>query len=213
MKICVSLAETSWEACRKSLETVEFAEIRLDITPLTLPQTEALFASPSSLIATFRPAGADDETRRRTLESAIAAGADYVDLESDAEPVYRDILIRSAREKDCRIIVSYHDEAGTPARTELLRIIKECRGAGADIVKIACRVHSQADCARLLSLYENESDLISLGIGNRGRFTRLAALWLGAPFTYAALTAGKETAEGQIDIVTMKTILAALPHV
>jgi len=212
LKICVSLAEATWEACRKALETVEFAEIRLDITSLTRQQTEAIFSFPRSLIATFRPSKAGDETRLRRLESAIASGADYVDLESDAESEYRDHLIRCAHKEGCRIIISFHDDARTPPRPELRRILRKCRNDGADIVKIACRVHSQADCARLLSLYENESDLICLGMGNRGRFTRLAALWLGAPFTYASLAAGKETAEGQIDIDTMKTILAALSH-
>jgi len=210
LKICVSLAETTWEACRKALETVEFAEIRLDITSCSLAQVRKLFSLPRSLVATFRPKKADDETRRLMLETAIASGADYVDLESDADPAFRSHLIRCAREKDCRIIISFHDFVRTPPRMELRRIIDECRGAGADIVKIACRVDSPSECARLLSLYEDESDLISLGMGSRGWFTRPAALWLGAPFTYAALAAGKETAEGQIDIETMKSILAAL---
>lgn len=213
MKICVSLAETTWEACRRALETVEFAEIRLDITACSLEQVRNLFSLPRSLIATFRPGKADDETRRVMLEAAIVSGADYVDLESDAEPAFRKRLIRCAREKDCRIIISFHDDVRTPPTKELRRIIDACRGAGADIVKIACRVESPAECARLLSLYEDESDLISLGMGSRGRFTRLAALWLGAPFSYAALAAGKETAEGQIDIDTMKSILAGLSHV
>ena len=36
-------------------------------------------------------------------------------------------------------------------------------------------------------------------MGNKGRITRIAAPLLGSPFTFASLSKGKETAEGQIE--------------
>jgi 3-dehydroquinate dehydratase type I len=81
---------------------------------------------------------------------------------------------------------------------------------GADIAKIACHVHSFTDCARILSLYQKKREIIAFGLGKMGTFTRIASLFLGAPFTYAALAPGKETADGQLDRQRLQTILDAL---
>ena len=75
---------------------------------------------------------------------------------------------------------------------------------GADIIKIATSAMNYSDNAKLLSLYNiKESSqlvpVIAIGMGEIGKITRIAALFSGAPFTYASFEAGKETAEGQIE--------------
>jgi 3-dehydroquinate dehydratase-1 len=48
--------------------------------------------------------------------------------------------------------------------------------------------------------------LLAIAMGKIGRISRIAAPVLGAPFMYAAVTFGSETALGQFDLRKMKQI-------
>ena len=47
-------------------------------------------------------------------------------------------------------------------------------------------------------------------MGSKGRITRIAAPLLGSPFTFASISKGKETAEGQIEKDTLERIVRLL---
>ncbi len=209
--ICVSLREPDHRGFAAGLAGLELAEIRLDGAALSSDETKDLFARPLKLIATYRPTGkASPEVRRERLALAIRSGAGYVDLELDSPPGYREELLPIARERGCRIIISHHDERGTPGRPALERIVEQCFAAGADIAKIACRVNAPDDAASLLSLYGKFHPLIALGMGPLGAVTRIAAPFLGAPFTYASITSDRPTADGQLDYKTLRDILGKI---
>ena len=205
--ICVSIAEPTLEDCRAALKGLDFAEIRIDKTPLSPLEIKELFSEPVKLIATCRPGTRSDEDRLAVLLAAVAAGAAYVDIEVDAPAPLRTAVVAAAKEKGSKVIVSYHNNTETPLRHLLLQAIESCFDHGADIVKIICRVRSPQDCVRILSLYESRKNVIALGMGELGVITRIAAPFLGAPLTYAALAPGRETAEGQLDIKTLRTIM------
>lgn len=216
--ICVSLGELDFEQCLAALQGLELAEIRLDRMNLSTRQIEEIFSLPKRLIAAFRPGSESVEERKTAMLAAISAGAGWVDIGLEAADDYKKEIIQAARSRDCRVIVSFHDFEATPPAHELEDRIEECFDAGADIAKLACLVRSAAECARIISLYESfvhrKGRLIALGMGEKGRLTRVAAPLLGAPFTFAALSAGKETAPGQMDIEQMNKVLAILkPHV
>ncbi len=212
--ICVSLGNLGFEQCKAVLEKIELAEIRLDKTSFTIMQIADIFSLPVKLIATFRPGDRNLEDRKKALLAAIQAGAGYVDIELEAPVSYREEISREARSRGCGIIVSYHDYNTTPAASELAAIVRDCFNCSADIAKVACQVRSEAECARIISLYESfqeqKGKLIALGMGEKGRLTRLAAPLLGAPFTFAALYPAKETAPGQLDKESLEKILAIL---
>jgi 3-dehydroquinate dehydratase-1 len=199
--ICLSIAESDMAAISNALAAgnYDLAEIRLDQARLSKKEVEKIFTGNGKLIATCRPGAFNEEDRRDMLSWAISAGAAYVDIEVESSDEFKTHLIELARKNNCRIIISYHNYEKTPDERELWQIVDWCFDSGADIAKIACAVNSSQDNARLLSLYNSERPLISIGMGRRGAFTRLAGLFMGAPFTYASLAAGKETAEGQIN--------------
>jgi 3-dehydroquinate dehydratase-1 len=58
-----------------------------------------------------------------------------------------------------------------------------------------------------MSLYNSDKTIIALGMGNLGKITRIAAPFLGAPFTYAYPTGRKRTAEGQFSIDKLEDIM------
>jgi len=144
---------------------------------------------------------------------AIEAGAAFVDVEVESDDEYKNTIVEKARSAGCRIIVYYHNFEKTPQRVELEHILNWCFGSGADIAKIACRVNSEKDNARLLGLLNETRSLVVAGIGDKGKISRVVAPLLGSPFTYASLIAGKETAEGQIDKETLKRIFQTLKDV
>ncbi len=208
--ICVSLAEESVASCLAALNETECAEIRLDRMRITLDDVRLLFSQPKKLIATCRPGRRPDKERKRFLVAAIEAGATFVDVEIESENKYREEIIAAARARECLVIVSFHDKTGTPERHVLERIIDSCYKAGADIVKIACTVNSREENARLLGLLDESRKLVVVGMGNKGRITRIAAPFLGSPLTFASLAKGRETAEGQLDRGTLIELMTML---
>ncbi len=208
--ICVSIGETTVEGCLRVLEGCSFAEIRMDRMDLTQEDVGRIFSSGKSLIATCRPGTVSEKVRAALLVAAIEAGASYVDAELDSSEGFKHGIIEKARAKGCAVIISHHDYEKTPAREDLLGIISASFHAGADIAKVACKVRSERDNARLLGLLDSDQDIVVIGMGKKGRITRIMAPFLGSPFTYAASARGKETAEGQIDVRTMKKYLESL---
>jgi 3-dehydroquinate dehydratase-1 len=210
--ICVSIAGPTLEDCLAAIQGLELAEIRIDRTSLSVADVKQLFSTPAKLVATCRPGSRTEDERLTLLLAAVQAGAAYVDIEVGAPPALRNAVVSAARERGCRVIISYHNEKETPLRQALLLVIEECFDLGADIAKIVCRVQSPQDCVRLLSLYETRKNVVALGLGQLGAITRIAAPFLGAPLTYASLAPGQETAEGQPDIKTMEAVMKFLGH-
>jgi len=217
--ICVSIAEATADGCIRALKGVkgaEMAEIRLDLMKqVSARDVENIFSlsQPARLIATCRPNDKmDDEERGSLLAMAIGSGAAYVDIEIDSGEDYRKMIMEKARSKGCKIIVSYHDYNGTPQAEELRQIVERCFESGADIAKIACMVNTGQDNARLLGLLdmdgrEGEGRIVVVGMGEKGRITRVAGPLLGSPFTLASLERGKETAKGQMDAASLGKLL------
>lgn len=97
---CVSIGARSVANCLAQLHGVRLAELRLDrIAPaeLTPRNIARLFAGPCQCIATCRPGALGEARRQKILLAAIAAGASYIDIEVDADDVYKGTLLRAAR--------------------------------------------------------------------------------------------------------------------
>lgn len=209
--ICVSLAAASADEILDNVAKVEFAEIRIDKSGLNAGDVRRVFGSAGKpLVATCRPGGRTEDERRDLLAAAVESGAAYIDLEVENPGRFNDGLIAAAREKHCKVIISYHNYEGTPMRLVMQQAMEEAFDQAADIAKLVCRVKTIQDCSRILSLYELKKNILALGLGDIGVVTRIAAPFLGAPFTYASLAPGRETAEGQPDYETMKSIFELL---
>jgi len=200
--------------CQELLPGVELAEIRLDGADLSFDEIHRIFTFHANLIATYRPKAGNEAPgkRKMALLTAVEAGAAYVDVEIEAGAPYKKEVMQAARQQGCRVIISYHNYINTPSKKQLEAIIEQCFSEGADIAKIACQVNSEADSARILSLYDypgqlHQGKVAAIGMGEKGKITRLAAPLLGAPFTYASTSMGKETAPGQLDKDTLEKIL------
>jgi 3-dehydroquinate dehydratase type I len=205
--ICVSVAGRTAGELERALVGLPLAEVRLDLCEVSCDDIRRIFAGHPGLVATCRPGRFGAAERRERLLAAVEAGAAYVDLEVDCDPEERLEISGCARACGCKIIVSFHDFETTPSRDELEATISRCFAAGADVAKIACLARSPADAARLLGLLGHGWPVIAIGMGPLGKITRVAAPFLGSPFTFSSRNDGHETAPGQIQYETLAAIL------
>jgi len=208
--LCRSIAAKGFKNIKELIQGAEMAEIRLEKSSLTISQIKELFSSHPYLVATCRPDGLNNIQRKEILKAAIDGGARWIDLEIESETDYCSELVTYAKNKGCKVIISYHNYNQTPDSAALAKTITEALEKQADLIKIATQVNSISDNARLLGLYGQKTPILSIGMGELGKITRLAALKLGAPFTFVSWENGKETAPGQIQEEDMKYLLKYL---
>jgi 3-dehydroquinate dehydratase-1 len=210
--ICVAISDKNFENCLSVLEQIDMAEIRLDMTQLTLEQVSQIFSLNKKLIAAYRPLKGKEEDQKQQLKAAVEAGADYLDIEFECGDEYRKDMIAFAHRHNCDVIISYHNYECTPDLEDLRKIVTECFKKGADLAKIATMVKTNTDNAEILSLYNMPGRVVAFGMGNLGKITRIVAPFLGAEFTFAAMDEGIETAPGQIKYSIMKAAIQQIEN-
>jgi 3-dehydroquinate dehydratase I len=207
--ICVSLLKDNVNDVLEALKVLKLAEVRLETLPLSRGDVRRIFTGDTAIVATCRPNGQSESDRAQILEWAIEDGAAYVDIEIETDSKFKAPLVAKAREKGCKVIVSYHNFECTPDTGELHRIVETCFFHGADIAKVACHVQTPSEAARIIGLGDNERPVIPIGMGDVGRIARVAAPFVGSPFTYASLN-GEEAAPGQIDAKVLEKMYTYL---
>lgn len=211
------MVATDNDGAQQSLAQIQtlgyLAELRLDY--LVRPDVPRLLRSPHGpLIVTNRlpeEGGrwhGDERDRRRLLEQAVKLGADYVDVEFNADPDWRrDILAGRGASK---IILSWHDFKGDSSPYRLADTMVAMAELGADIIKMVMYAHKPADCLALLALIpaalERGQDIITFSMGSTGKYSRVIAPLLGGYLTFAVLEAGQESAPGQLTVQELLSI-------
>ena len=203
--ICTSIQNKELAQIQELLPQLEMAEIRLDRCALEDEDIDVLFGdSDVPLIATCRLS--EESQAPEILERAIKAGAKYVDLEMEAPAAVGRRIREACREYGTVLIRSYHNFENTPSREVLLSILERARTFGGEVVKIVTTAVSEVDNEVVASLYK-EADpgtLVAFAMGEAGRPSRLNALKLGAPFTYACLSPEEAAAPGQWTVEEMQ---------
>jgi 3-dehydroquinate dehydratase/shikimate dehydrogenase len=207
--ICVSLGVDDPQRLRAEHAALvatgcRLVEYRLDFLPPATDVAELIRSRPGPIIATVRRPedggkwlGPEDE-RRRMLQAAIDAGADYVDLEPDA-------AIAIPRRGTTRRIVSMHDFAGTPP--DLAAIHARLAACDADVVKLATTATSPVDNFRMLQLVRDAKvPTVGLCMGELGQASRVLNGVAGSPFSFAAANEAAAVAPGQLSFATMREL-------
>jgi 3-dehydroquinate dehydratase/shikimate dehydrogenase len=170
----------------------DLVELRLDA--VHHPDVQgALSGRRGPVIVTCRPTreggafqGAELD-RLALLEQAAHLGADYIDLEWDADAP-------RLRSRGRGLILSAHDFDGVP--TDLESRYAAMRASGAEVVKIAVTARGLRDTARLLELGRREgahAPAVFIAMGTPGLISRILPSHFGSCWSYAG-----DAAPGQL---------------
>jgi 3-dehydroquinate dehydratase/shikimate dehydrogenase len=174
----------------------DLVELRLDRL-IDLDVAGALAGRKTPVVVTCRPVweggsfrGAEEE-RRRILEEAVRAGAEYVDVEWQAG---FDEIVRSRNGRG--IVLSWHDFQ--PPGRDLADRVRVMAASGAETLKVAVAADRLSDTLPLFTLGREmgrAQGLVLVGMGAAGFVTRALAARFGSRWTYA----GGEANVGQAE--------------
>ncbi|MCI5164986.1 MAG: type I 3-dehydroquinate dehydratase [Candidatus Electrothrix sp. GM3_4] len=230
-KICVSLAGADVAAlvtqARQITGRADVIEVRMD--SMQHPDVLACCAAlDKPLLFTNRPnweGGAfsgTEEQRINPLLEAVQQQAAYVDWELRADESLRNRLQEAMSGGPTRMILSWHDFETTPPQAELEDVLAQmmesgaCTGnvVGKIIGKIVTTAHTPEDALRVFRLQEQAKaanfPLSCFCMGEPGRITRLATLYLGGYMTYACLNDAQATAPGQLSLDQLQKLTTLL---
>jgi 3-dehydroquinate dehydratase/shikimate dehydrogenase len=196
-------------AGRAAMAGADWIELRLDRWPAS-EDLEALIAAIRLpvLVAirtpedggAFRGSLAE---RRELFGRALAAGAQGIDLE------HWESWSPSVGRNRLRLLIrSFHSLTGVPK--ELAAIHDRLFAVQGTVAKIAVTAHDLADAAPVIDLLlacdQRTRPTVAFAMGRTAWPTRILAAAMGAPFVYAAVANGLETAPGQPPIEAVRGI-------
>ncbi len=175
---------------------VELVELRLDYIRRPVNMKRLLENRPCPIVATCRrPRDGGkwmrtEEERLMLLRTAVADGADYVDIEHD-------VAHKIPRYGRTKRIISYHNFNETPAN--LREIHAGLTKLDPDIIKIATMANNPIDNIRTLRLCrDSEVPTVAFCMGEMGTWSRILCGRFGAPMTYATFHEDRQLAPGQL---------------
>lgn len=164
------------------------------------------------LLATIRSkaeggkSGISEKERLRLFQNIMPL-VDAVDIELGSKKILKHV-IKTAHGLNKKAIVSYHNFKNTPEQKRLETIVKNCKRAGGDIVKIAAFALKKKDVIRLAALTLSHKNIIVVAMGRLGIASRIFFPAIGSLLTYCSVT--KSSAPGQLSLKDAKILLNML---
>ena len=217
-KICVAIIGTSVaemvERAASATKETTFLEFRLDYLDkplLALPKLKQFLIEHTEVtaIATCRRAangGKFAGNLAAELEILVKAGASgfhLVDLELESAEELKKAEFQKLREGGAALIVSHHDYKQTKDLDGIFARIAPFEPEFVKIVPTAKTLTDNVTLMRFLERMNDHSNIIGTCMGDAGIISRVLGVRAGSAFTFAAATAGEETAPGQIAARTL----------
>jgi len=219
-RLCVAVVGASAAEMVEKAEALvrdnPFLEFRLDYLKspgLGLPHVRRFLAAHSQVIAiaTCRRAVNGGKFRgsvasqTELLLKAAASGFPLLDLELQSAAAMKAAEYQRLQAK-ASLILSFHDFRATRKLDETFRKMLEFR---ADFYKVVTTATTLYDNVVMMKFLEEQSarySVIGVCMGEQGVISRVLGVRAGSVFTFAAATAGEETAPGQIAAATLRSV-------
>lgn len=166
--------------------------------------------------------------QRRELLSRFLPRARYIDIELRSAAALH-ALLKLARKKNVRRIISFHDLKATPDYRDLQAKARRAKSLGADIFKAATRTDTPAQLAQLLDFMTKKQPVLTearrsrtdvdlttervrltgglavsaMGIGKLGVISRVLLAYRGSALVYGSVAAASEV-EGQMSLEQLR---------
>jgi 3-dehydroquinate dehydratase / shikimate dehydrogenase len=218
-KVCVAIIGTTVsemiERASAAIKETNFIEFRLDYLDkpaAALPKLQQFLSenTATTAIATCRRAangGKFDGTvsaEADILAKAAASGFQLIDLELEsATELKKPELLKLREAGPAALIISYHDFKETRDLDKVFARIQPFEPEFVKIVPTAKTLTDNVTMMRFLEHVSDHSNIIGICMGDAGIISRVLGVRAGSAFTFAAATAGEETAPGQIAARTL----------
>lgn len=220
IRICTVVTGKTIDEFVKNLDTIqkisELIELRVDyiqnLNVADIQQIKSKTVKPAIFTCRKKEEGGQfngpEQKRLEIIHKGIEMGYDYIDIE------YSTMKTETFdRNENTKIICSYHNFSETPPYWQLTKLVFDMKKCGADILKIATTIKKDYDVQvlfRVLLSKKPDDNQIILGMGEKGKITRVLGPILGSYLTFAS-TQYSQSAPGQIDIDQLQTIYKTLP--
>lgn len=226
-KLCGMLEHVSFDVLGSYMKhpDVDLVECRLDLLEARVGRTGLyvffdglLEAQRWPVIVAHRPkekGGFFDGTEKERIAlllRAVDSGAEWVELGHDEPEEFFHLF----SEKKARVIRTCEVPPRESRDVDLLKDrCREIASRGADVVRIVGPVDHPADCCAFLKLIPEMQEelgkgIIAYGLGNKGRWSRIACLFVGSPWTYVHFSAVDMKEGHHFDAHTVRMILKYL---
>jgi 3-dehydroquinate dehydratase type I len=221
MKICTPVQERTqkevMERLKKLKGKADLAEVWLDHIH-DLDVKNLIKKSPVPLFCVCRKKdekgmfrGSDKELSE-ILTTVLEYGAAYVDIPYGMPKNLSTKITQSkcqrAKNPKCQIIISHHDFEKTPPTETMLKMARDMKKRGADIVKISVMAKSYEDTLSVIFLAQilqsENIPHILIAMGKKGILTRVITPLLGGTIMFAPLTKNQSSASGQMTVGELK---------
>ena len=201
------------------LDIIDLVEFRLDYFKTKIPSKEDIeVLSDYPCIITIRPYWEgglykDHNAKRiELLKTAIEYNTKYIDIEL-YEPKNKELVdYRNEIGSKTKVIVSYHNFNETPSYKTLVNIVTKELVIG-DIAKFATMVNTKRDILTILqTINDFENKVIGIGMGDKGKLTRVLNLYFGSILTYIVFNRRKMSAPGQLDVNELCNLLTVIDY-
>jgi len=136
----------------------------------------------------------DIAKQNNILKKAFELGFTFVDV------AHGNPILKKLNEKEkTRLLLSWHNNKGTPSESELYSILNKMRRAQPAIIKMATFINHWQDIATLVSLLKKRKSnekLVVIGMGEKGKITRLTFPLMGSHIAYVTIKGEKSIAPG-----------------
>lgn len=174
---------------------------------------QAVSQAPVPVLATIRTGDEGGETDVEDgdyarLVTLLARFADAVDVEIARTGAHA--LIAQSHEAGAAVVASSHDFDQTPTDDALAALYADMAKAGADVLKVACRVATAEEAVRVLGAQiaahrAHHRPIIGIGMGDAGALTRIGGSAVFSAATFA--TVGASSAPGQFTVEETRRVL------
>lgn len=188
--ICVSIGTENKLKQIEFSRKFNFVEYRLDLCKPERTFLKSIIYNTNRIIISFR-----NTNDLYFLDDLPYSEIEYFDFDLSLIDHTIEETLNVLQDK---LIISAHPKRFNKQLID--RIIAEASYFKPQIIKVAVYISDETELNELLSIYDKKQDfkLILIGMGIVGLPSRLQAIKMGAPFTYAAPELGFETAAGQL---------------
>ena len=220
----VIMSRTDLEFAIRMRKPPDLFELRLDhLVPIIDEVENKLSRLRPPLIITARhpqEGGANKLSlrQRSDLLSRFLPYARYIDIELRSVAAVNS-LVKTARRKNVRLIISFHHLKATPKVSDLQIKARRAKSLGADIFKAVTRTDTPDQLARLLDFFtKRDVDLATgrvsvaaatglavsaMGIGKLGAISRVLLAYRGSALVYGSVAASSDI-EGQMSLQQLR---------